>query len=121
MSPPGSGPCTCRSFSVSRNSGIERSRGMPSAGEERRVRRLRAGDRRGMRDRRRARLLRAPDRHRDDRLAELARAERHASKRGDVVDPFDVQADRRDAGILEQPPSAISGSPVCAWLPAVTT
>ena len=84
--------------------GSSAARGTPTRREERRRRRLRAGDRGGVRDRRGARLLRAPDRHRHDRLAAArARGAPVASKRGDVVDALDMQADRGDARVLEQP------------------
>ena len=64
---------------------------------------IRAGERGGMRDRRGARLFGAADLHRDDRLLQLARPRRQPLEAGDAVEAFDVQAERRDAVVLDQP------------------
>ena len=64
--------------------------------------RVRTCQRGGMRDRRGARLLGAADLHRDDRLAQLARPRRQPLEAGDAVEALDMQAERRDAVVLDQ-------------------
>ena len=96
---PGRAPCTCSSFSASRNSGIERRRGTPRRARNAVGRRLGAGDRGGVRDGGGARLLRAPDRHRHDRLPKRARAERHR---------FETRRRRRSASMCR--PIAVTRS-----------
>ena len=65
--------------------------------------RVGTGERSRVRDRRGARLFGPADLHGDDRFFQLARPRRQPLEAGDGIEALDMQAERGDALILDQP------------------